>query len=92
LDKINKSDMIAIMGGFKTRVGNIKIHNNIGPNEQNTCNRNGKRSIDFAIYNNIKIINSWYQHKDSHKYTWSARGQRSIIDYIICNKNYLKWY
>jgi exonuclease III len=85
LDKINKSDMIAIMGDFNPRVGNIKIHN-IGPNGENTCNRNGKRLIDFAKYNNMKITNSWFQHKDSHKYTWSARGQRSTTDYIICNK------
>jgi exonuclease III len=42
LDKINKSDMISIMGDFNTRVGNIKIHTNFGPNGENTCNRNGK--------------------------------------------------
>jgi exonuclease III len=69
MDKINKSDMIAIIGDFNARVGNIKIHKNIGPNGENTCNRNGKRLIDFAIYNNMKIMNSWFQHKDSHKYT-----------------------
>jgi exonuclease III len=86
LDKINKSNMIAIMEDFNATVGNIKIHNNIGPNGENTCNRNGKRLIHFALYNNMKIMNSRFQHKDSHKYTWSARGQRSIIDYIICNK------
>jgi hypothetical protein len=77
--------MIAIMGDFNARVGNIKIHNNIGPKGENTCNRNWKRLIDFAIYN-MKIMNSWFQHKDSHKYMWSARGQTSITDYIICNK------
>jgi exonuclease III len=42
LNKINKSYMIAIMGDFIARVGNIKIHNNIGPNGENTCNRVGK--------------------------------------------------
>jgi hypothetical protein len=42
LEKI-KSDMIAIMEDFNARAGNIKIHNNIGPNGENTCNRNGKR-------------------------------------------------
>jgi exonuclease III len=63
LDKINKSNMIAIMGDFNARVGNIKIHNNIGPNGENTSNRNGKRLIDFAIYNNMKIMNSWFQKK-----------------------------
>jgi exonuclease III len=86
LDKINKSDMIAIMGDFSARVGNIKFHNNIGSYGEITCNRNGKRLIGFSIHNNMKIMNSWFQYKDSHKYTWSARGQTSVIDYIICNK------
>jgi hypothetical protein len=74
------------MGDFNARVGNIKIHSIIGPNGENTCNRNGKRLIDFVIYNNMKIMNSWFQHKDSHTYTWSARGQRSIIYYIKYNR------
>jgi hypothetical protein len=79
LDKINKSNMIAIMGDFNARIGNINIHNNIGPNGENTCNRNGKRLIGFAIYNNMTIMNSWFQHKGSHKYMWSARGQRGQL-------------
>jgi hypothetical protein len=32
-------------------------------------------------------MNTMFYYKDSHKYTWSARGQRCIIDYIICNEN-----
>jgi endonuclease/exonuclease/phosphatase family metal-dependent hydrolase len=43
-------------------------------------------TIEMAIYNNMKIMNRLFQHKDSHKYTWSARDQRSVIDYIIYNK------
>jgi hypothetical protein len=31
-------------------------------------------------------MNTFFQHKDAHKYTWSARGARSIIHYIICNQ------
>jgi exonuclease III len=27
-----------------------------------------------------------YGHKDVHKFTWEARGTRSIIDYIIINE------
>ena len=33
----------------------------------------------------FKIKNSFYRHKDIHKFTWEARGTRSIIDYIIIN-------
>ena len=37
-------------------------------------------------YNDLKITNGFFRKKDIHKYTWSARGTRSIIDYIIVNK------
>ena len=30
-------------------------------------------------------MNSFYRHKDVHKFTWEARRTRSIIDYIIIN-------
>jgi exonuclease III len=31
-------------------------------------------------------MNSFYRHKDIHKFTCEARGTRSIIDYIIINE------
>ena len=32
--------------------------------------------------------NTWFQHKDIHKFTWECRGknQRFIIDYILVRK------
>jgi hypothetical protein len=36
------------MGDFNARVGNTKIHNNTGHQGKNTCNRNGKKLIDFV--------------------------------------------
>ena len=40
---------------------------------------------DFCAFNKPKVTNSFYRHKDIHKFTWEARGTRSIIDYIIIN-------
>ena len=40
---------------------------------------------DFCAFNKLKVTNSFYRHKDTHKFTWKARGTRSIIDYIIIN-------
>ena len=40
---------------------------------------------DFCAFNELKITNSFYRHKDIHKFTWEARGTRSIIDYVIIN-------
>jgi len=31
-------------------------------------------------------MNTFFRHKEIHKMTWSARGYRSIIDYILTNK------
>ena len=38
---------------------------------------------DFCAFNKLKITNSFYRHKDIHKFTWEARGTKSVIDYII---------
>jgi hypothetical protein len=40
---------------------------------------------DFCAFHKLKITNSFCRHKDIHKFTWEARGTRSIIDYIIVN-------
>ena len=34
----------------------------------------------------LKITNTYFRHKEIHKMTWSARGYRSIVDYILTNK------
>jgi endonuclease/exonuclease/phosphatase family metal-dependent hydrolase len=41
---------------------------------------------EFATENNLKITNTFYRKKDINKYTWSARGLKSLIDYITVNK------
>jgi hypothetical protein len=45
-----------------------------------------ERLIDFVVYNQLNIMNTWFEHKDTYKFTWNARGQRSVIDYIIVNQ------
>jgi hypothetical protein len=34
----------------------------------------------------LKITNSFFRHKNIHKYTWTARGYSSIIDYVLINR------
>jgi len=41
--------------------------------------------LPFITFNKLKITNSFYRHKDIHKFTWEARGAKSAIDYIIIN-------
>ena len=30
-------------------------------------------------------MNTFFKHKEIHKFTWEARGHKSIIDYFITN-------
>jgi exonuclease III len=79
LNKINKNDTVMLMGDFNARVGNSKIEQCIGTFGEQTCNRNGIKLIDFVVCNQLKIMNTMFDHKDSHKFTWEAINLQSII-------------
>jgi hypothetical protein len=36
--------------------------------------QNGKLLIEFATFNNMRITNTFFKHRNIHKYTWSQRG------------------
>jgi hypothetical protein len=46
-------------------------------------NHNRAALRDFCAFNKLKITDLFYRHKDIHKFTWEARGTKSVIDYII---------
>jgi hypothetical protein len=85
LNSINKSDYLAVCGDFNTRVGQQPIERILGMNGENVLNDNGKTLKNFAAFNESKITNTFFRHKNIHKYTWSARGTKSIIDYVLTN-------
>ena len=43
--------------------------------------------LQFCAENELVVTNTWFQHKDIHKFTWECTGnnQRSIIDYGTCH-------
>ena len=85
IKKYNQSDQILLFGDLNARVGNTPISKCIGPFGEDVCNQNGQLLREFVTYNNLNITNTFFKKKDIHKYIWSARGYRSIIDYIITN-------
>jgi hypothetical protein len=58
----------------------------LGSEGEQTINNNGRGLIDFCLFNKLKITNCFFRHKNIHKFTWEARGTKSIIDYIIINE------
>jgi hypothetical protein len=48
-------------------------------------NDNGDRLISLCKQYNLKISDTFYDHKNIHKFTWGrpTLNQKSILDYII---------
>jgi len=86
IDKINKNDYLVVARDYNARVGNIPIDGILGTSGEITTNSNGHKLMEFVSVNEFKITNTFFRHKEIHKTTWSARGYRSIIDYILTNK------
>lgn len=79
-----------LVGDFNSRVGkkDIEYKTIIGKHGEEERNNNGRRLLDFCQLQNLIITNTFYQHKEIHKYTREqrSRGEKSIIDYIIVQK------
>lgn len=81
-----------LLGDFNARVGRERsgIEEILGPFGEETKNTEGENLIDFCVRNRLKIMNGFFKHQDTHKYTryrWNQNSgffdQKSIIDYII---------
>jgi hypothetical protein len=86
LNTAGRNDYIIVAGDLNARIGNIATPKLIGPHGERIINTNGKQLRDFCMYDNLRITNTYHPHKDILKYTWTERGNRSIIDYIIANE------
>ena len=93
VENLKPKQEIMILGDLNARVGNNAetSFGVIGKEGEATTSPNGERLIDFCIKNNMKIANTFFPHKDIHKYTRvnEDRSERSIIDYIIVSSSLL---
>ena len=78
---------MVVLGDFNARVGNdVEEWNGvIGKHGEETRNESGARLLRFSAENEFSIMNTHFEHKEIHKFTWECpgRGLRSIIDYFL---------
>ena len=82
---------IIILGDMNGRVGRRDEETGevIGRHGEMPRNNNGVRLINFCILNDLIVTNTFFQHREIHKYTREvkSRGEKSIIDYVLINRS-----
>ena len=91
IDNATPKQEILILGDLNARVGNSKdrYFGAVGKEGESRISPNGELLLDLCIRNNLKIANTFFKHKDIHKWTRVSeeRGEKSIIDYIIVSSH-----
>lgn len=76
-----------ILGWITNRIEEI-----MGTHGEANINHNGKKFIAFCIVNGLRILNTFFEHKDIHKYAREEKSweEKSIIDHFLTNKTQSK--
>ena len=97
-ESVPYADNIIIMRDLNGHVGldRTGIENVLGAFSIGDRNREGESIIDFCIQNHMSIMNTFYEHQESQKWTWyrwnTVRGQytdKSMIDLALTNNKNL---
>ena len=90
--ELQEKGKIIILGDMNAKVGNVSREKIVGQHGAEGVNENGDHLVELCAERNVFLANTFFQHKDIHKYTWK-RGegggveQKSLIDYIICEES-----
>jgi endonuclease/exonuclease/phosphatase family metal-dependent hydrolase len=93
IDKTNKGDIILIMGDFNARVGleqASSAQSVVGKHTVDKQNQNGRRLVDFCLFNEFVITNTFFPHKSVHQTTWMhpKTKQWHMLDYVLVNRKF----
>ena len=87
VDKVPRGYKLIVMGDFNAWVGNkAELWKGvIGKHGEEVENDSGRRLLSFSAENEMQVMNTQYDHKWIHKFTWTCpgRGLKSIIDYFL---------
>jgi exonuclease III len=88
LDTLPKNDHKIIMGDFNGHIGDAVIPGIKQKFNDPAINDSGEDMIDFCTLNELRINNTYFDHKPQHKYTWTdKRGRKSTIDFILTSRH-----
>lgn len=80
-EKTGKHDVRIVMGDFNAKVGRDfeAWKGVIGHHGYQEENERGERLLEFCQLNKLCIMNTWFQHKNTRKWTWTAPEKTSPV-------------
>ena len=93
MGKATLSESLVLLSNFNAHVGidNATWKGVIGQHGDPDIYKNGRCLLQFCATNELCIMNTFFQLKKLHRYTWyrDSLGQRSVTDFCIVSADLL---
>ena len=85
--RVSATESTVLMGYFNVHDGTDTDtwKGVIGKHGVTELNENGRYLLHLCCSNELRIMNTFFQHREVHKYTWyrPSMDQKSLIDFCI---------
>ena len=89
--RVSATESTVLMGDFNAHVGTDTDtwKGVIGKHGVTGLNENGRYLLQLCCSNGLRIMNTFFQHREVHKYTWyrPSMDQKSLIDFCIVSSD-----
>ena len=89
--RVSATESTVLMGDFNAHVGTDTDtwKGVIGKHGVTGLNENGRYLLQLCCSNGFRIMNTFFQHREVHKYTWyrPSMDQKSLIDFCIVSSD-----
>ena len=89
--RVSAAESTVLMGDFNAHVGTDTDtwKGVIGKHRVTGLNKNGRYLLQLCCSNGFRIMNTFFQHREAHKYTWyrPSMDQKSLIDFCIVSSD-----
>ena len=90
VDGISNDDLLLVMGDFNARVGCGDPWDGVrGCHGVGHINDNGEALLSWCAQNSLIVMNTMFQKKTIHRYTWQHPGSKQwhCIDYVSMKRS-----
>jgi len=87
-----RGDVVMVIGDFNSKVGrdNSGFEDIMGRFGVGDRSERGERMLEFCQRNQLSVTNTYFYHREQHRYTWTHPNgiHKNCIDYILINKRW----